>query len=196
MEFIYGLNNLRRQRKNCAATIGNFDGIHLGHQLILEQLKQTAERFNLISSVLIFEPQPMEYFNLDSAPSRLTGLRVKLQQFSYYNIDRVVCLKFNQSLANLSPLEFVDNILLEGMAVKKVIVGDDFRFARNREGDYRYLLEISKEKNFDVYTTDSHVVDGTRVSSTLIRNSLAKGEIAKANRYLGRPYTISGRVVR
>ena len=195
MEFIYGLNNLRRQRKNCAATIGNFDGIHLGHQLILEQLKQTAERYNLISSVLIFEPQPMEYFNLDAAPSRLTRLREKLQQFSYYNIDRVVCLKFNQSLADLSPLEFVDNILLQGLAAKKIVVGDDFRFARNREGNYRYLLEISKEKNFDVYTTDSHVVDGIRVSSTLIRNSLAKGEITKANHYLGRPYTISGRVV-
>ena len=97
----------------------------------------------IISSVLIFEPQPMEYFNLDAAPSRLTRLREKLQQFSYYNIDRVVCLKFNQSLADLSPLEFVDNILLQGLAAKKIVVGDDFRFARNREGNYRCLLYTS-----------------------------------------------------
>ena len=137
----------------------------------------------------------MEYFNIEEAPSRLTRLREKLQQFSRYNIDRVVCLKFNQKLANFSASEFVDNILLDGLAARKRIVGNDFRFAKNREGDYEYLSKISTQKNFEVFMTDPYIVDGERVSSTLIRDTLAKGEITTANHYLGRPYTISGRVV-
>ena len=118
-----------------------------------------------------------------------------MQQFSNYNIDRVVCLKFNQELANLSAIDFVDNILLKGLSAKKIIVGDDFRFAKNREGNYQYLLEVSQEKNFEVFKTDSYIEKGERVSSTLIRNALADGDINKANHYLGRPYTISGRVI-
>ena len=195
MEFIYGLSNLYRQRKECVATIGNFDGVHLGHKLVLEQLKETAKRFDLISTVLIFEPQPMEYFNPETSPSRLTRLREKLQQFSNYNIDRVVCLKFNKELANLSALDFIDDILLKGLFAKKIIVGDDFRFSRNREGNYQYLLEVSHEKNFEVFKTGSYVENGERVSSTMIRNTLAKGDITNANHYLGRPYSISGKVV-
>ena len=195
MEFIHGLSNLYRQRKECVATIGNFDGVHLGHKLVLEQLKETAKRFDLISTVLIFEPQPMEYFNFETSPSRLTRLREKLQQFSNYNIDRVVCLKFNKELANLSALDFIDDILLKGLFAKKIIVGDDFRFSRNREGNYQYLLEVSHEKNFEVFKTGSYVENGERVSSTMIRNTLAKGDITNANHYLGRPYSISGRVV-
>ena len=112
MEFIHGLVNLHRQSKECAATVGNFDGVHLGHQLVLEKLKETAKRFNLISTVLIFEPQPMEYFNLDASPSRLTRLREKLQQFSNYNIDRVDSLKLNRKLANLAANDIIDDILL------------------------------------------------------------------------------------
>ena len=195
MEFIHGLSNLYRQRKECVATIGNFDGVHLGHKLVLEQLKETAKRFDLISTVLIFEPQPMEYFNPEKSPSRLTRLREKLQQFSNYNIDRVVCLKFNKELANLSALDFIDDILLKGLFAKKIIVGDDFRFSRNREGNYQYLLEVSHEKNFEVFKTGSYVENGKRVSSTMIRNTLAKGDITNANHYLGRPYSISGKVV-
>ena len=195
MEFIHGLSNLYRQRKECVATIGNFDGVHLGHKLVLEQLKETAKRFDLISTVLIFEPQPMEYFNFETSPSRLTRLREKLQQFSNYNIDRVVCLKFNKELANLSALDFIDDILLKGLFAKKIIVGDDFRFSRNREGNYQYLLEVSHEKNFEVFKTGSYVENGERVSSTMIRNTLAKGDITNANHYLGRPYSISGKVV-
>ena len=195
MEFIHGLVNLYGRRKECVATIGNFDGVHLGHQLVLEQLKETARRFNLISTVLIFEPQPMEYFNPEASPSRLTRLREKLHQFSNYNIDRVVCLKFNQELANLSAPDFVDNILLKGLSAHKIIVGDDFQFAKNRQGNYQYLLDISREKNFEVFKTDSYIEDGERVSSTLIRDALAAGDINNANHYLGRPYTISGRVV-
>ena len=195
MEFIRGLINLQRQRKNCATTIGNFDGVHLGHQAVLEQLKETAKNAGLISTVVIFEPQPIEYFSPDKAPSRLTRLREKLQQFACQDIDRVVCLRFNEYIANLSAAEFVDEILLDALSVKKLIIGDDFRFAKKQEGDYQYLVDISQEKGFEVSKTDTFNSGNERVSSTLIRHALASGDMNKASRMLGRPYRISGRVV-
>jgi riboflavin kinase / FMN adenylyltransferase len=195
MEFIRGRINLQRQRKSCVATIGNFDGVHLGHQAVLEQLKKSAKSMGLLSTVIIFEPQPIEYFSPDKAPSRLTRLREKLQQFGQYNIDRVVCLKFDENMANLSASEFVSEILLDTLAVKKLIVGDDFRFAKNREGDYQYLLGVAEENGFEVNMTNSFTSDSERVSSTLIRQALANGDMDKATRLLGRPYRISGRVV-
>ena len=195
MEFIRGLINLQRQRKNCATTIGNFDGVHLGHQAVLEQLKETAKNAGLISTVVIFEPQPIEYFSPDKAPSRLTRLREKLQQFACQDIDRVVCLRFNEYIANLSAAEFVDEILLDALSVKKLIIGDDFRFAKKQEGDYQYLVDVSQEKGFDVSNTDTFNFVNKRVSSTLIRQALASGDMNKASRMLGRPYRISGRVV-
>jgi riboflavin kinase / FMN adenylyltransferase len=195
MEFIRGLVNLQRQRKSCAATIGNFDGVHLGHQAVLEQLMESAKSSGLLSTVLIFEPQPIEYFSPDKAPSRLTRLREKLQQFSRYDIDQVVCLKFNEQIANLSAAEFVDEILLDALAVKRLIIGEDFRFAKDREGDYQYLVDVSQEKDFEVSMTNTFNSGNERVSSTLIRQALASGDMAKANSLLGRPYRISGRVV-
>ncbi len=195
MQFIRGLVNLQRQRKDCVATIGNFDGVHLGHQAVLEQLKESAKNAGLLSTVVIFEPQPIEFFSPDKAPSRLTRLREKLQQFSEYDVDRVVCLKFDETMANLSAAEFVDEILLKALAVKKLIIGDDFRFAKNREGDYQYLLNAGQEKKFEVSMTHSFTYDSERVSSTLIRKALADGDMIKATRLLGRPYRISGRVV-
>jgi riboflavin kinase/FMN adenylyltransferase len=195
MEFIRGLVNLKRQRKSCVATIGNFDGVHLGHHAVLDQVKESAKSEKLLSTVVIFEPQPIEYFSPDKAPSRLTRLREKLQQFAEHDIDRVVCLGFDEQMANLSAAEFVDDILLSALAVKKLIIGDDFRFAKNREGDYQYLLDAAEEKNFEVSMTDSFTSDSERVSSTLIRQALANGDMNKATRLLGRPYRISGRVV-
>ncbi len=195
MEFIRGLVNLQRQRESCVATIGNFDGVHLGHQAVLEQLKKCAEKTGLQSTVLIFEPQPIEYFSPDKAPSRLTRLREKLQQFSKHDIDRVACLRFNEQIANLSAEEFVQDILLDSLAVKKMIIGDDFHFAKNREGNYQYLAGVANDKGFEVSKTDTLNTDNERISSTLIREALVNGDMSRANRLLGRPYRISGRVV-
>ena len=195
MEFIRGLTNLRRQKQPCVATIGNFDGGHLGHQAVLAQLKQHAAEAELISAVMIFEPQPIEFFSPEKAPSRLTRLREKLQLLEQQQLDRVVCLKFDQALAQLSAAEFVRDILVESLAVKKLIIGDDFRFARNREGDYAYLQQAGREHGFDVVNTASFNADDERVSSTLIRQALAEGDMQKATRLLGRPYRIHGRVV-
>jgi riboflavin kinase / FMN adenylyltransferase len=195
MEFIRGLHNLKRQRKDCVATIGNFDGVHLGHHAVLDQVKDSAKDAGLLSTVVIFEPQPIEFFAPDKAPSRLTRLREKLQQFAQHDIDRVVCLRFDENMANLSAADFVDEILLDALAVKKLIIGDDFRFAKNREGDYQFLLKSAEEKNFEVTMTQSFTSESERVSSTLIRQALASGDMNKATRLLGRPYRISGRVV-
>ncbi len=195
MEYIRGLHNLQRQRKDCVATIGNFDGVHLGHQKVLEQLKKIARETNLITTVVIFEPQPIEFFSPEKAPSRLTRLREKLQQFSRHDVDRVVCLRFNQQFANLSAEQFVDDVLLKALAVKELIVGDDFHFGKNRQGNYNYLVNVASEKGFKVETTNTLNCENERVSSTLIREVLANGEMDKASELLGRPYSISGRVV-
>ena len=195
MQFIRGLHNLLLQRQECVTTIGNFDGVHLGHHAVLDQVKESAKINGLISTVVIFEPQPIEYFAPDKAPSRLTRLREKLQQFALHDIDRVVCLRFDEKLANLSANEFVDEILLKALAVKKLIIGDDFRFAKNREGDYQYLVNAAEEKEFEVSETNSFILNEERVSSTLIRQALADGDMTKAGQLLGRPYRISGRVV-
>lgn len=194
MQFIRGLHNLLLQRQECVTTIGNFDGVHLGHHAVLDQVKESAKINGLISTVVIFEPQPIEYFAPDKAPSRLTRLREKLQQFALHDIDRVVCLRFDEKLANLSANEFVDEILLKALVVKKLIIGDDFRFAKNREGDYQYLVNAAQDKEFDVTKTNSFILNGERVSSTLIRQTLADGDIEKTAQLLGRPYRISGRV--
>ncbi|GJM05480.1 MAG: riboflavin biosynthesis protein [marine bacterium B5-7] len=195
MEFIRGLHNLQRQRKDCVATIGNFDGVHLGHQKVLEQLKRTAKESGLVSTVVIFEPQPIEFFVPEKAPSRLTRLREKLQQFSRHDIDRVVCLRFDEQIANLSAEKFVDDILLNALAVKELIIGDDFHFGKNRQGNYQYLVDVAEDKGFEVEMTDTLSCQSERVSSTLIRQLLANGEMKKASDLLGRPYRISGRVV-
>ncbi len=195
MEFIRGLINLPGRQQACAATIGNFDGVHLGHQAVLDQLKEYAHEAGLPSTVLIFEPQPIEFFAPDRAPSRLTRLREKLQEFQKHGVDRIVCLKFNREIANLTADEFVRRILVEGLQVQKLMIGDDFRFAKDREGDYQTLLDAGKQYGFEVRMMESFNCDAERISSTLIRQALAAGEIEKANRMLGRPYRISGRVV-
>lgn len=195
MEFIRGLVNLQRQRRRCAATIGNFDGVHLGHQKVLAQLKEIAKKAGLISTVVIFEPQPIEFFSPDKAPSRLTRLREKLQQFAVHDIDRVVCIRFNENIANLSAEEFVDSILLGALAVEELIIGDDFHFGKNRQGNFKYLTDVAKTKGFKVDKTNTLSRNNERVSSTLIREALAAGNMKKASTLLGRPYRISGRVV-
>lgn len=195
MEFIRGLANLKRRKQACVATIGNFDGVHLGHQAVLEQLKSGVDAAKLISTVLIFEPQPIEFFSPDSAPSRLMRLREKLKQFEQHNIDRVVCLKFDAAMAELAAGEFVDQILVKALAVKKLIIGDDFRFAKNRAGDYTFLERAGRRNGFAVGVTASFNANGERVSSTRIRAALANGNMEQATRMLGRPYRITGRVV-
>lgn len=195
MELIRSLHNLRQHHKKCVATIGNFDGIHLGHQAIISQLKEIAHKYTLPSVVIIFEPQPQEYFSPECAPARLTRFREKVEELNRLGVDRLVCLRFNEGLANLSAREFVEKLLIEGLDIRHLVVGDDFRFGKNRQGDYSTLEEMADEFGYEVEHTNTCLFQETRISSTRIRQALANDDLNLASQLLGRAYSIRGRVV-
>lgn len=194
MELIRGLHNLRDQHRGCVATIGNFDGVHLGHLRVLHQVKEQSAALGLPSVVIVFEPQPREFFRPEAAPPRLTSLREKLSLLRAQQIDRVFCLRFNETLRALSAEAFIDQLLLNGLAVKYFVVGDDFRFGCDRRGNFELLQQAGRRHGFTVSNTQTFDVAGERVSSTRIRRVLADHDFALAERLLGRPYSISGRV--
>jgi riboflavin kinase/FMN adenylyltransferase len=178
-----------------AVTIGNFDGVHLGHQAMLQRLKQTADTLGIATCVLTFEPHPREFFTPEQAPARLTSLREKLEYFAGFGIDRVHICRFNRPFSQLSAPDFIERILRHGLQTKWLLVGDDFRFGAKRTGDFSLLRQTGTEQGFEVAAMESVTLDGLRVSSTAVREALAAGKLAFANRLLGRPYSISGRVV-
>ena len=147
MEFIRGLINLR-QRQQCVATIGNFDGVHLGHRAVIEQLKALSSQSGLPASIIIFEPQPVEFFSKKHAPARLMWLRDKLQVFTQYEIDQVICLRFNSDIAKQDARFFADNILYRCIGVRYLVVGDDFRFGKDRRGNFDLLTQIGPGERF------------------------------------------------
>lgn len=193
MELIRGQHNLRPRHRGCVATIGNFDGVHLGHQAILRQL--AAAQRHLPALVITFEPQPQEFFAPDKAPARLTRLREKLLALAALGVGRVLVLKFDRRLAEMPAQRFVEELLLEKLDVRHLVIGDDFRFGRGREGDFALLERAGETYGFRVANTPSYEVDGARVSSTRVREALGRGELTLAARLLGRRYAICGRVV-
>lgn len=194
-EFIRGLHNLRPAHRGCVATIGSFDGVHLGHQAILRQLIESARKLNLPAVVIVFEPQPHEFFSAEKAPARLMRLREKLQALWAAGVDRVLCLNFNHDLRQLSAEQFIDRVLVQGLGIQHLVVGDDFRFGCDRRGNFALLQEKGKELGFGVSDTHTLEVGGERVSSTRIRQLLEVGDFAAAEQLLGKPYSIHGRVV-
>jgi riboflavin kinase/FMN adenylyltransferase len=195
MQLVRGLHNLRPQHRGCVATIGNFDGVHRGHQAILARLRERAVELGLPSCVVIFEPQPREFFAPDTAPARLARLRDKLDLLASEGVDLVLCLAFNQRFSKLSAAEFVDTVLIDGLGVKHLEVGDDFRFGCDRVGDFDFLQKVGAEKGFTVEAAQTVEIDGVRVSSTKVRTALAAADFALAEHLLGRPFEISGRVL-
>ncbi|MCC8366963.1 bifunctional riboflavin kinase/FAD synthetase [Xenorhabdus sp. PB61.4] len=195
MELIRGIHNIRARHHGCVLTIGNFDGVHRGHQALLKHLKQEGLRLGLPTMVMIFEPQPLEVFVADKAPARLTRLRDKIKYLSQYGVDYLLCVKFDRNFAANSPEAFVSRLLVEKLGVKFLAVGDDFRFGKNRLGDFHYLQQAGKQYGFDVASTDSFCDSGLRISSTAIRQSLQHDDLTLAETLLGHPYSISGRVV-
>lgn len=195
MQLLRGLHNLRPLSGGCVATIGNFDGVHLGHQAILGRLRERALELGVPSCVVIFEPQPREFFAPDAAPVRLTRLREKLELLRDAGVDFVLCLTFNRRLRELSAAEFVRQVLVEGLAVRHLEVGDDFRFGCDRSGDFAFLVRASAEQGFTVEAATTVEVNGMRVSSSRVRKDLADGDLAMVERLLGRPYRLSGRVL-
>ena len=194
MRLIRGLHNLHPGHQGGAVTIGNFDGLHRGHQAVLRQLHKYALRHRLVTTVMTFEPTAQEYFSPQTAPARLQRLREKLAMLQGLEVDQVLCLRFGRKLAELSAEHFVGQILVDGLDVRYLVVGDDFRFGRDRTGDFALLQEAGKQYGFKVVSTGTFLEDDDRVSSTRIRQSLAAGELGMAARLLGRPYRICGRV--
>ncbi len=196
MQLVRGQHNLRARHKGCAATIGNFDGVHLGHQAVFNALRDKAKQLAVPSTVVLFEPQPMEFFQSQQAPPRLTRLREKLIHIRNCGIDRVMLLEFNQRLASLTAENFVRQVLVDGLGVRHLYVGDDFRFGRGREGDFPLLQRMGAEQGFSVQGMDTICHEDCRISSTRIREALALGDFSTAELCLGRPYQICGRVGR
>ncbi|MDQ2694416.1 MAG: bifunctional riboflavin kinase/FAD synthetase [Pseudomonadota bacterium] len=195
MELIRGQHNLRPRHHGCVATIGNFDGVHLGHQAVLRQLAEPARRLGLPLTVITFEPHPQEFFAPRRAPLRLTRLREKLPALAGQGVDRVLCLRFDRRLASMTAGDFIDALLVEALGIRFLVVGDDFRFGHGREGDFALLQAAGARHGFAVAATHTCIVDGARVSSTRIRQALADHDLPLARRLLGRPYAIHGRVV-
>lgn len=194
MELIRGWHNLRPQHRGCVATIGNFDGVHLGHQAVIGQLAEKAQELGLPTQVILFEPQPQEFFHPDAAIPRLTRLREKLQALRRFSVDRVLCLRFDSRFAAMEPEEFIRRILIDGLGVRYLVVGDDFRFGHKRRGDFDMLAAAGAKHGFQVVNMHTVTIDAERVSSTRIRATLAAGDLATAEKLLGRPYRMCGRV--
>ena len=194
MELIRGIQNIRPKHHGCVATIGNFDGVHLGHQAVLGQLAEKATELGLPSTLMTFEPQPMEYFVPDKVPARLTRFREKMLALQRYSVDRVFCLSFNEKLAKLKAEDFIQQVLVDKLGVKYLVVGDDFRFGANRSGTFEMLVEAGKNFGFQVVSMQTFEIEEERVSSTRIRKALEKGDMPSAEKLLGRRYQMSGRV--
>ena len=177
-----------------ALTIGNFDGVHLGHQALLSELRATAQARGLQTAVVIFEPHPREFFNPQQAPARLTSLREKLELFAALGIDRVHVCRFNAQFAQMGAVDFI-NALHEKLSARFILIGDDFRFGSGRGGDFALMEKIGAMHGVAVQSVHSVKQDGVRVSSTAVRAALAAGQLRAAQHYLGRHYSISGRVV-
>jgi riboflavin kinase / FMN adenylyltransferase len=178
-----------------ALTIGNFDGVHLGHQAMLARLKENARSLGLSACVLTFEPHPLELFAPQTAPTRLTSLREKLELLGTHGIERVHVSRFDRAYASRSPQEFVERVLLAGLGMRWLLIGDDFRFGARRAGDFALLREASRQLGFGLEAMPTVEFGGVRVSSSAVRTALAAGRLAEAEALLGRPYSISGRVV-
>lgn len=194
MELIRGYHNLRPRHRGCVATIGNFDGVHLGHQTVLGQLSEKAAELGVPSVVISFEPYPMEYFAAKDAPARLTRLREKIKALTRYAVDRMLCLRFDAQLAAMPAMEFIEKLLIDKLDVKYLVVGDDFRFGEHRKGNFELLRKVGMQRGFEVVHLHTFLVDGERVSSTVIREALEVGDMAHAEKLLGRPYRMCGRV--
>jgi len=193
MKLIRGLNSSNLISSGCVATIGNFDGLHLGHQKIINRLKDKAEEMSLPLTVISFEPLPAEYF-MSEPPARIYPMRDKIRLLNKFGVDHYLCLNFNAEFAAQKPEDFIQTTLLDKLNVKYLAVGDDFRFGFQRKGDFYLLQKIGKTAGMVVVDTATCKLNNDRVSSTRIRQHLETAEIQQANHLLGLNYKLSGRI--
>ena len=195
MELIRGLHNLRPRHRGCVATIGAFDGVHLGHQAVMNHLKTKAVELNLPSTVIVFEPLPREFFSPIKAPARIMSFREKFQAMRQLGVDRLLRIRFNEELRGMSAQRFVEDVFVAGLGVRYVVLGDDFRFGNDRQGDVRFIQQQGEIHGYAAGPTPTQEWQGDRVSSTRIRQALEAADFDRAEKMLGRPYTISGKVI-
>ncbi|MCB1749505.1 MAG: bifunctional riboflavin kinase/FAD synthetase [Gammaproteobacteria bacterium] len=195
MQLIRGAHSLTDAHHGCVATIGNFDGVHLGHAEIIKRLKRHAAAHGVPSTLIIFEPQPAEYFARDRVPARLTRFREKFNLIRQRGVDRLLVLRFDEHLRTYTPQAFVEEFLVRRLGVKALIIGDDFRFGSGRGGDFGLLHELAERHGFVLEQTPPFLFIGKRISSTYIRYLLRHGYMKEAERMLGHPYCIEGHVV-
>ncbi len=194
MQLVRGIHNIQPEDHGCVLTIGNFDGVHKGHQRVVEALVARAKALNCTAAVLVFEPQPQELFAADKAPARLCRLRDKYALLAELGVERLICVNFTQKFASQSAQQFIEELLVEKLGIKHLIVGDDFHFGKNRLGDFSMLFEAGKKFGFAVTDTASCKMANCRVSSTAIRQALEQDNLTDVENMLGRPYSIMGKV--
>ena len=195
MELIRGLHNLRPRHRGCVATIGAFDGVHHGHRAVLGYLLEKSAALALPAVVILFEPLPREYLAPREAPARLMSFREKFCELATLGVDRVLRVRFNEQLRRMSAVDFLARIFVDGLGAKYIVVGDDLRFGRDREGDFAFLQAHGENHGYATMHTATLGVSGTRISSTRIREALQNADFALAEKLLGRPYSITGKVV-
>ncbi len=195
MELIRGLHNLRPRHRGCVVTIGAFDGVHRGHQAVIAHLLEKSRELGVPSVVIVFEPLPREYFSPVEAPARLMSFREKFRAMADLGVDRLLRLRFDESLRCMAAEQFVQTIFVDGLGVRYVALGDDFRFGNDRAGDLALVRQQGRRHGYDAGPTPTCLLDGERVSSTRIREALENADFAGAERLLGRPYSISGKVI-
>ena len=195
MKVLFSNQVVKHRSDETVATIGNFDGVHLGHRALLAQLHAQAIQLNLPSTMVLFEPQPCEFFMKENSPARLTSVREKLSLIKQAKVDYVYCLKFNDQLSAMSPEVFAEEIIFSRLKVKWLIVGQDFRFGKDRAGDVCLLTKLGAKYDCKVVTFPDFVYQNCRVSSTHIRQLVAQRQLKKASLFLGRPLSMQGRVI-
>ena len=194
MEIIRGVHGLLPKHRGSVVSVGNFDGIHLGHRAVLAQLARLGAERARPTTLITFEPHPREFFSAQHAPPRLTRLREKVNELSKSGLDRLVVLRFDEALSSMAPIAFVERLLVERLGSEVVVMGEDFRFGHRAEGNIDLMREAGRIHGFEVRCYDTHLMDGHRISSTWVRDALAHGDFSMARRLLGRPYTMCGRV--
>lgn len=195
MELVRGLVNLSEKHKDCVLTIGNFDGVHMGHQHVLNKLKTESKKHGVPSAVMIFEPQPQEVFLGDKAAARVLTFRDKFKKLEKLGIDRLICVRFNKEFAGMAADEFIESLLVDKLGVKHLIVGDDFKFGVKRSGDFALLQKESEICGFSVEDTKTFNYSDQRASSTAIRKYLQDADFKAAEDLLGEPFVMQGRVI-
>jgi riboflavin kinase / FMN adenylyltransferase len=195
MELVRGLHNISRRHRGCVLTVGNYDGVHLGHQKMIGALKARATELRSAATVLVFEPSSKEFIDPEGAPPRLTRWREKFLALAAQGVDRLVTLRFDEYMRAMTPECFVDELIVAALGTRHIVVGNDFRYGCNAGGTIDSLRAAGQARGFGVEQIAPFVFDGVRVSSTVVRERLAESDFAGAKRLLGRPYRMLGRVV-